>query len=190
MWSTRVSASRCRRRRCGWPKRRWSAPIRKSAWARQASWNDSSREQNAATQRIALTQFEFQLTQFEDVLRRQIGADLDPDARKLRLELTEDVTKAPDEAIYDKESLVGVALQKRPDLRAVKANLTVNDYQLQHPRIAEAADEPVGVLSNLRAGRTALRHRPSRAVPGGAADAWGEARCSASTTPPTTSRST
>ncbi|HEY3441038.1 MAG TPA: TolC family protein [Paludibaculum sp.] len=131
-------------------------------------------EQNAATQRIALTQFEFQLTQFEDVLRRQIGADLDPDARKLRLELTEDVTKAPDEAIYDKESLVGVALQKRPDLRAVKANLTVNDYQIRSTR------ELLKPLMNLSAfyqtfGRGGPLYATGRpVVPGGAADAWGQ----------------
>ncbi len=132
-------------------------------------------EQNAATQRIALAQFEFQLTQFEDVLRRQIGADLDPDARKLPLELTEDVTKAPDEIAYDKEGLVGLALQKRPDLRAVKANLTVNDYLIRNTR------EALKPLMNLSAfyqtfGRGGPffpgQGRPS--VAGGAGDAWGQ----------------
>lgn len=91
-------------------------------------------EQNAATQRIALTQVQFQLVQFEDALRRQIGADLDPDVRTIPLELTEDVSRAPDETIYDKETLVGIALQKRPDLRAVQANLTVNDFQIRLAR--------------------------------------------------------
>lgn len=131
-------------------------------------------EQNAATQRIALTQVEFQLRQNEDALRRQIGADLDPDIRKIPLELTEDVSKAPDETIYDKEALVNLALQKRPDLRAVKANLTVSDYQIRNAR------EALKPLMNLSAfyqtfGRGGP-YFPSSGVPvpGGASDAWGQ----------------
>ena len=131
-------------------------------------------EQNAATQRIALTQFEFQLRQFEDVLRRQIGVDLDPDIRKLPIELTEDVTKAPDEIAYDREGLVSLALQKRPDLRAVKANLTVNEYQIRNTR------EALKPLMNLSAfyqtfGRGGPLFRPGQPViPGGAGDAWSQ----------------
>jgi outer membrane protein TolC len=131
-------------------------------------------EQNAATQRIALTQVEFQLRQFEDALRRQIGADLDPDIRQLPLELTEDVSKAPDETKYDRESLVGMAMQKRPDLRAVKANLTVNDYQIRNTR------EALKPLLNLSAfyqtfGRGGPFFPPNQPmVPGGAGDAWSQ----------------
>jgi outer membrane protein TolC len=91
-------------------------------------------EQNAATQRIALTQVEFQLQQSVDALRRQIGADLDPEVRKLPVVLTEDVNKEPDPTIYDKETLVGSALQKRPDLLAVLQNLRVTDLQIRSSR--------------------------------------------------------
>lgn len=130
-------------------------------------------EQNAATQRIALTQVEFQLVQFEDALRRQIGADLDPDIRKLPLELTEDVSKAPDETIYDKETLVGLALQKRPDLRAVQANLAVNEFQI---RVARENLKPLMNLSAFyqtfgRGGPLSLSGGQGT-LPGGPGDAW------------------
>lgn len=129
-------------------------------------------EQNAATQRIALVQVEFQLQQAVDVLKRQISADLDPDVRNLPLDLTEDVTRAPDETLYDKEGLVSVALQKRPDLRAAIANLTVNDFQI---RSAREALKPLLNLSAFyqtfgRGGPYFPVNQPP--VPGGAGDAW------------------
>src|ERR1017187_5311280 len=40
---------------------------------------------------LSLSQARFALSQAEDALRHQIGADLDPDVRKLALELTEPV---------------------------------------------------------------------------------------------------
>jgi outer membrane protein TolC len=88
-------------------------------------------EQNAATQQIALTQFEYALRQNEDILRRQIGADLDPAIRELPIVLTEDVTRQPDDTQYDREKMVTMALDRRPDLRAQQLTKQVNELNIQ-----------------------------------------------------------
>jgi len=89
-------------------------------------------EQNAATARINVTRTEYQLRAFEDALRRQIGADLDPDVRDLPIVLTEDVTKLPEPVLYDREQLVRTALENRPDIKAQKIALDVNDLQIRN----------------------------------------------------------
>jgi len=134
-------------------------------------------EQNAATARINLVQFEYQLRQFEDILRRHIGADLDPDVRALPIELTEDVAKAPDDTVYDRDKLVELALGRRPDLKAVQANLEVNDLQIRSTR------EVLKPLVNLSAyyqtfGRGGPGYdrtvTPPLFRPGGPGNAWGQ----------------
>ncbi len=133
-------------------------------------------EQNAATARINLVQVEYQLRQFEDVLRRFIGADLDPDVRQLPLELTEDVSKPPEDTAYDKEKLVSLALTRRPDLKSNLANLEVNDLQI---RSAREGLKPVLNLSAFyqtfgRGGPGYTRDVPPIFVPGGPGDAWSQ----------------
>jgi outer membrane protein TolC len=84
-----------------------------------------------ATAEIQVSQARFALTQFEDVLRRQIGADLDPDIRKLALVLTEPVLPPAGERIVDRESAVALALRLRPDLHAAMQSLDVDDLSIQ-----------------------------------------------------------
>lgn len=132
-------------------------------------------EQNAATARINVTRTEYQLRQFEDSLRRQIGADLDPDVRDLPIELTEDVTRPPDPEQYDRERLVKLALENRPDLKAQRTALDINDLQIQN-----ALNSIKPVLNLTGSYQTFGRGGPgfSRAsgtpvfIPGGPADAW------------------
>lgn len=88
-------------------------------------------EQQAATAQINLTQVRYQLQQFEDALRRQIGADIAPDIREVPVVLTEDVSKAPDETKYDHQSLVTTALDRRPDLKQTRTNSEVSDLQIK-----------------------------------------------------------
>jgi outer membrane protein TolC len=102
-------------------------------------------EQNAATAQINLTRVEYQLRQYEDVLRHQIGADIDPDVRPLPIVLTEDVTAPPADTKYDRESLVGLAMNKRPDLRSVIAGIPIADLQIR------TYQEPLKPLLNLSA---------------------------------------
>jgi len=132
-------------------------------------------EQNAATARINVTRTEYQLRAFEDALRRQIGADLDPDVRDLPIVLTEDVTKLPEPVLYDREQLVRTALENRPDIKAQKIALDVNDLQIKN------ALNSIKPLFNLTGsyqtfgrggpGYTRIGGAPVF-VPGNAWDAW------------------
>lgn len=89
-------------------------------------------QQNYATAEINLVQVKFQLQAAEDILRRQIGADLDTDARKLPIMLTEDVKPSTEEQMPEKESLVQTAMANRPDLLSQQATVDVNDLQIKN----------------------------------------------------------
>jgi outer membrane protein TolC len=132
-------------------------------------------EQNAATAQINVTRTEYQLRGFEDVLRRQMGADLDPDVRLLPIVLTEDVSKLPDQAKYDRDGLLQTAMDNRPDLKAQKIAIDVNDLQIKN------ALNTLRPLFNLtgsyqtygRGGPGYLRAvTPPVFVPGGPGNAW------------------
>jgi outer membrane protein TolC len=79
----------------------------------------------------SVAQATFNLAQVEDQLRTQMAADLDPDIRKLPLNLTEPVDIAPSEAIApDKETAVSRALTLQPSLKTANQNLDVDDLSL------------------------------------------------------------
>lgn len=134
-------------------------------------------EQNAATAQINVTRTEYQLRQFEDALRRQIGADIDPDVRTLPVVLTEDPTKLPDTTKYDRDQLVQTALENRPDLKAQKLALDINDLQIKN------ALNSLKPLFNLNGsyqtyGRGGPGYNrsttPPTFMPGGPNDAWSQ----------------
>jgi outer membrane protein len=83
-----------------------------------------------ANAEIQVTQARFRLAQAEDVLRRQISVDLDPNIRKLPITLTEQVAP-PVQASLDRDNLVEKALVQRPDIRAVRQTLDVDEIQIQ-----------------------------------------------------------
>lgn len=93
-------------------------------------------EQTYANQQVFLTQARYRLAQAEDALRRQIGADLDPNFRNLPIELTETVLPPSDDQPFDKERLVETAIARRPDLRAVRRNLDVDELQIRQAKNA------------------------------------------------------
>src|SRR4051794_17370305 len=81
---------------------------------------------------VALSQAKFNLVAAEDVLRHQLGADLDPDVRRLPIELTEPVDPGPAEAMtMDREETVQKALVNSPALKASTQRLDVDDLQIQ-----------------------------------------------------------
>ena len=80
-----------------------------------------------ARSEILVTQARYRLAQFEDVLRLQIAVDLDPDLRKLPLQLTEPVLPPTDTKPFDKEALVSEALALRPDLKATRQDVLNDD---------------------------------------------------------------
>ena len=82
--------------------------------------------------RIFVTQAEFRLQQLEDALRLQMAVDLDADVRALPIELTESALPPSENAKFDRELLISEAFASRPDLRAVRQELNVEDkYSLK-----------------------------------------------------------
>ncbi|HYO83682.1 MAG TPA: TolC family protein [Bryobacteraceae bacterium] len=79
---------------------------------------------------LAVTQARFRLQAVEDVLRRQMGADLEPKVRTLPLVLTEGV-EPPVQTALDREALVEKALRQRPDLRAARQAIDVDDLTIR-----------------------------------------------------------
>ncbi len=136
-------------------------------------------QQNYATAEINLTQVKYQLQIAEDALRRQISVDLDPDIRKLPIVLTEDSKISGDEPALDAESLVGMAMQKRPDLLSIKQSLDVNDLQIKSSmNLLKPALGLGGRYSTTgRGGRSFMTDPVTGAsipIPGGITDAFGQ----------------
>jgi len=88
-------------------------------------------QQQYATAQIGVSQAQFRLQQVEDALRKQIAADLDPEFRKMPIELTETVMPATEAPPVDTEMAVEKALRLRPDLRSQIQDLDVDDLSLR-----------------------------------------------------------
>ncbi len=84
-----------------------------------------------ATAEISVTQSRFRLAQLEDVLRRQIGADLDPRFREVPIVLIEAVAPPTEAVVLDKEALVQKAVESRPDLLAARIGLETDDLSIR-----------------------------------------------------------
>ncbi len=84
---------------------------------------------------LNLANARFNLLTAEDALRLQIGADLDPDVRKLPLVLTETVDIANIDALsFDSEETVAKAIANRPDLKATAMRLDNDDLSIANAR--------------------------------------------------------
>jgi outer membrane protein len=140
-------------------------------------------EQQYAGAKLNVAQVEYQVRQTEDVLRRQIGVDLDPSMRDLPLDLTEQVSPQVDDTPIDREALVRQAIGARPDLKNILTGIEVNNLQIRN------AVEGLKPLLNLNASYTTTgnggRYIPSTTaadgatillppVPGGITDAFGQ----------------
>ncbi len=91
-------------------------------------------QQQYASQEVFVTQARYRLAQAEDALRRQMGADLDPQYRSMAIELTETVLPPTDDRPFDKEQIVEVAMRKRPDLRTALNNIEVDDLTIKQAK--------------------------------------------------------
>jgi len=78
-----------------------------------------------------VSQARYQVLQQDEALRRQIGADLDPDLRKLPIVLTETPAPPPSTGTLDGESLVEKALTLRPDLKSAVQDLDIDDLTIR-----------------------------------------------------------
>lgn len=136
-----------------------------------------------AQQEVAVSQARFDLAQSEDVLRRQIGADLDPEVRKLPISLTESADPG-NPGDFEREETVQRALVNSFALKAANQRLDVDDLSIHSAKNA--------LLPNLNfnAGYTTNGvgglYDPNRAnllgggagllplIPGGVSDALGQ----------------
>jgi outer membrane protein len=91
-------------------------------------------QQQLATAELGVSQAHYNLEQAENVLRREIGADLDPDARKAPIEVTETVDLPLDSITYDAEKEVDKAMGIRPEIKAAIQSLDVDDLGIQSAR--------------------------------------------------------
>ncbi len=99
-------------------------------------------QQQLATAELGVSQARFQVEQAENVFRREIGADLDPDVRNLPIEVTETVDLPLDSIGYEAEKEVEKALAGRPEIKAALQSLDVDDLG-----IAQAKNEILPDLS-------------------------------------------
>jgi outer membrane protein TolC len=89
-------------------------------------------QQSLAAADLTVSQAKFTLAQAEDVLRHQMGADLDPDVRMLPITLTETVDLGPAASITpDREQSVSKALLMHPAIRQVIEKLDSDDLGIQ-----------------------------------------------------------
>jgi outer membrane protein len=117
---------------------------------------------------LQVSQARFRLQATEDALRRTMGVDLDPQLRKLPITLTEDIAP-PVNLTFDKEALVEKALGQRPDLRAVRQTLDIDDLNISSTtNLLKPVFNLTGTYQSSGRGGT-LHQRGLTPVPGG----WG-----------------
>lgn len=88
-------------------------------------------EQNFANAQVNATRALYRLQQSEDRVRRQIGADLDPDIRNLPLVLTESADAPIYMPSYDPAEMVRKALMMRPEVMQRRKLLEIDDYNIK-----------------------------------------------------------
>ena len=140
-------------------------------------------QQSLAAADLTVSQAKFNLAQAEDALRHQMGADLDPDIRKLPITLTETADLGPAESgSIDREEAINKALMNHPVIRQTIQRMDLDDLGIQSAKngllpnlsltMFYQSNGTGGVFdpnrSTLFGGGTAI------AVPGGIGDALGQ----------------
>ncbi len=131
-----------------------------------------------AAAEVSVSQGEFALARAQEALRIQIGADLDPDIRKLPIELTEPV-EAVTTSVPDPESEVQKALDINPSVRLALEKVGYDELGIQSAkngllpslslsaRYSSAGQGGIYIPSQS----TLLGSATSESVPGGLGDA-------------------
>jgi outer membrane protein TolC len=88
-----------------------------------------------AAAEVSVSQARFALAQAEDALRHQIGADLDLEASKLPVVLTEPADPGPtDSLVFEREQEVAKAISINPAMKSAMQKLDVDDIGIQSAR--------------------------------------------------------
>ena len=138
-------------------------------------------EQSLATAELSVSQAKFALAQAEDTLRHQMGADLDPEVRKLPILMTESVDLGPADSIpVDSEQAVAKALVNHPAMQQALQKLDVDDLGIHSakngllPNLSFSMyyqSNGTGGMYNPGFSTIAGAGGPSAVIPGGIADA-------------------
>jgi outer membrane protein TolC len=129
-------------------------------------------QQQYATAQIGVSQAQYALRQTEDVLRRQIAADLDPQVRPLPIVLTETVSPEVNAPPIDAEKEVQKAMLTRPDLKSAVQSLDIDDLGIKGARNELLPDlELTGSYSTQGLGGIYYPTIGEAGVPGGFSDA-------------------
>jgi outer membrane protein len=88
-------------------------------------------ESQVASRRVSVIQSEYTLKQMEDQLRRDLGADVDPNIRALDLDLTEKAEPTGDLMVIDIPTALEKSLSYRPELESVRQQLAIDDANLR-----------------------------------------------------------
>ena len=120
-----------------------------------------------ASAQVSVIQAKRVLSQRENALRQQVGADLDPAIRTLPIVLTEPLD-IPIVAAPDKEAEVSKAMQARPDRQTVAAALDADDIQIR--RATENLRPSVSLTGSYESQGLGGTYLPT-GVPGGLGDA-------------------
>jgi outer membrane protein len=141
-------------------------------------------KQALAQQELSVSQARFDLAQAEDVLRRQLGADLDPEIRRLPVVLTESADPGTAATVVvDREEAVSKGLANSPALKAAMQRLDVDDLQIHSAKNAllPSLNLTAGYTSNGLGGifdpnRASLVNTGTLlpVIPGGIGDALGQ----------------
>jgi outer membrane protein TolC len=140
-------------------------------------------QQSLAAAELTVSQAKFNLAASEDALRHQMGADLDPDVRKLPITLTETVDLGPaDSMAVDPEQAVAKAQMTHPAIQQALQKLDSDDLGIQSakngllPNLALSVFyQSNGTGGNFDPSRSTLLGGGSAVViPGGLADALGQ----------------
>jgi outer membrane protein len=120
--------------------------LRKSLEAAEATYQQNKRalelgalppldiyrsQSQVATRRVSVIQAEYQLKQSEDALRLILGVDLDPFVRALDIELVEPTEPAGELMAVDAQQAYEKAIQKRPELEALRQQLANDDTSIR-----------------------------------------------------------
>lgn len=140
-------------------------------------------QQSLAAADLTVSQAKFNLEQAEDVLRHQMGADLDPSVRTLPIELTESVDVGPADSLpVETEQEVAKALRIHPAIQQVVQKLDSDDMGIQSakngllPNLSLSLSyQTAGTGGIYDSARSSLfGGGPAVIVPGGLGDALGQ----------------
>jgi outer membrane protein len=96
-------------------------------------------EANFANAQLAVVQARYGLANSENALRRQMGADLDPNYQRMPIVLTEPVEAVSEIGTIDGPTAIAEALRRRPDLKNTVQNIDADDLNI---RLANDALRP------------------------------------------------